>query len=405
MRKLGLTAFAALLAAGTAFAQLPVGTPNPHPLFTPPEVNPFSNTFFTAPGSRILPDGSEAPVPVPEAVLGPGCPLRSETAWFRSEFLFATTRPTNLPPLITSGPSGTTASLNERTTRTLFGGNRLSEFRPGLRVSAGGTICGRWGADGSFLMLGETDARVRASAAPGGPVVGQPLINGATGGETALQIGQFAPGVIEARASTRLIGGDAHLRVNAHTSEFGRIDVLAGYRYLQLWDAVSVQSERTGQGPADGPTVFRTTDLFRTRNEFHGPQVGFAATYRLFDKLLLTSRATVALGVTHTDSLLSGSSVVGGFPAANGTLVGPTNSGRYERTQFSVLPAVDASLGYDITDHVRITAGYTSLYWSRVDRAAGQIDRTMNLISRPTYPAASSEFWMHGVLLGLEVRY
>ncbi|MFY7953662.1 MAG: hypothetical protein ACOVT5_14250, partial [Armatimonadaceae bacterium] len=79
---------------------------SPNPLFAPPTGDPFGSTFYTAPGTRTLPNGTEAPIPPPEALLGPGENLVRERAWVSADFLYAASSRTLLPPLVTSSPAG-----------------------------------------------------------------------------------------------------------------------------------------------------------------------------------------------------------------------------------------------------------------------------------------------------------
>lgn len=264
----------------------------------------------------------------------------------------------------------------------------------------------RFGLDGSFVFLSDTSINFRGVAGPGGPTLAQPVISGLTGAEAAVPIGLLGPGAITATADTFTIGGEANLRYNATRSQFGRWDVFAGYRYLQLRDGVSVATDRFVPNPADGPALrVQVSDRFRSVNDFHGPQVGVAGSHRLFDRLTFTTRLSLAMGVTLSDVRLSGSSVSPLGSSSVGLLVGGTNAGTYTRTEFAVIPAADARFGYDITDWLRLSVGYNFTYWSSVRRAGDQIDRTVGAFGRPAYRDDPTDYWVQGVLLGVEVRY
>ena len=47
----------------------------------------------------------------------------------------------------------------------------------------------------------------------------------------------------------------------------------------------------------------------------------------------------------------------------------PSNIGHYSRDQFSVVPEVGLNVGYQLTRHVSLSAGYTCIYWSNVHTA------------------------------------
>jgi hypothetical protein len=298
-----------------------------------------------------------------------------------------------------TSPVGTNPALGQPGSVTLFGGDQLSGVRPGLRADAGMWIGDRLGVDGSFLFVATERVTYTAATEPGGPVLARPIRT--LVGETGVPIGLFAPDSLTATAATWTIGGDVNLRWNLRRSEFVTCDLFAGYRYLHLWDEVRVSNTFTAPGtPAVRATV---TDEFRSINQFHGPQVGLATSARLFDRLTFSTRLGVALGATVSDVRLSGTTT-GGVATAGGLLVTNSNAGRYENTEFAVLPTADAKFGYDLTDCLRLSVGYSFLYWSRVERAGDQIDRTLSL-TRPVYPSRGTDYWVQGVTLGAEVRY
>ncbi len=165
-----------------------------------------------------------------------------------------------------------------------------------------------------------------------------------------------------------VIGGDINFRYGWTTSERGRLDWLLGYRYLNLRDTVDLNSDHS-----------------RTLNQFHGAQVGIGGTHRLFDRLTLTTKATVALGVDISDVSVNG--------------------GNDRENLFSVLPEGTAKLGWDFTDRFRVNGGYSFLYWSRVRRAADQLDSTTPPPSRPAFGRDQTDFWIQGWTVGLDLRY
>ena len=83
------------------------------------------------------------------------------------------------------------------------------------------------------------------------------------------------------------------------------------------------------------------------------------------------------------------------------------------------MPEAGINFGYALTHHIRLTFGYTLLYWSNVFRAGDQIDRGLNPselaavfgrgpstgAARPTYTFQSTDFWAQGLNFGLQFRY
>jgi hypothetical protein len=78
------------------------------------------------------------------------------------------------------------------------------------------------------------------------------------------------------------------------------------------------------------------------------------------------------------------------------------------------VPEFGVSVGYNITDWMRIYCGYNLLYIGNVMRPGDQIDRVVNPTQitrrpvgapRPTIPFDTSSFLAHGFNAGLEFKY
>ena len=84
-------------------------------------------------------------------------------------------------------------------------------------------------------------------------------------------------------------------------------------------------------------------------------------------------------------------------------LAGGTNSGTYQRDEFTVIPQLGLELGYQVNCHWRAYIGYNLLYWGSVARAADQIDlnvdpRNFPPITQPglpfpQFPGKTDSFW------------
>jgi hypothetical protein len=132
----------------------------------------------------------------------------------------------------------------------------------------------------------------------------------------------------------------------------------------------------------------------------------------------LTGR--VALGVNNRSATIAGNTtttVPGGntTTTAGGLLSQPTNIGTYNDSVFSVIPAVQFNLGYQVTRNFRVYTGYTFLYFSNVARAGNQINTNVNSsqiggdplvgAANPTFAFKSSGLWAQGITLGGELRF
>src|SRR5262249_28784157 len=108
----------------------------------------------------------------------------------------------------------------------------------------------------------------------------------------------------------------------------------------------------------------------------------------------------VALGRTYeTVAVAGGQSFVIGTPAGMtmgsypfGLLTQPSNIGRRTHNDFAVVPEVGFNVGYQLTQHLKLFCGYNFLYWSRVVRAADQIDTVLDVETRPNPATGSPPF-------------
>ena len=125
----------------------------------------------------------------------------------------------------------------------------------------------------------------------------------------------------------------------------------------------------------------------------------------------------VAVGDVYQSVNIAGSSVTGNnVPVATGVFANySTNVGNYGRNQIGVLPEGCIKIGWDITDHVRVYAGYDVLFLSSVMRPGNAIDPTINTSNvfsptatspaRPAFVFTNSTFWAQGLNVGLEYHY
>jgi hypothetical protein len=128
----------------------------------------------------------------------------------------------------------------------------------------------------------------------------------------------------------------------------------------------------------------------------------------------------VALGCTERVTTINGNTritVPGQAPMnfSGGVLALDTNSGRYTDHVFSVVPELRMSIGYQVTERLRVFVGYNVLYWSNVTRAGDQVDLRVNpnflppVVGgdprNPAFPNRSSGFWAQGINFGVSYNY
>ncbi len=197
-----------------------------------------------------------------------------------------------------------------------------------------------------------------------------------------------------------------------------RVDATAGWRTLELNETLSI-------GTTDRDTVANVTatarDSFEAQNIFNGGELGFMwqgrRGYWTLDVLLRT-----AFGNTNSEVTIDGSTTFSsnGITRAGGLLALPSNINTYTSNQFSVVPEVGATLGYQLTERTRLTVGYTMIYWTNVARPGDQIDTDVNPtfipnefaagtqtgIRRPGLPEIElTNYFIHGFNVGGEYRW
>jgi hypothetical protein len=350
--------------------------------------------------------------------------------WASGEYLLWWIRDSHLPPLVTASPPASAGILGQPGTIVLFGGRTENEERSGGRFRAGYWFdCQQTcGIEGGYFFLGSRSVNFTAgSAGAGSAVIARPFFNVITGAEDAelVSVPGMLTGATAVNLSSRLQGAELNGVCNLCCGCSGRVDVLAGFRYLELTEGLGITEDLTvAPGvPVSGGTVFRVNDQFSTRNRFYGGQVGARAEFWR-GNLFVNVRGMVALGSTDQVVAVAGSTVIappGQVPTvANGGLLAlPTNSGHFSRDQFAVVPEVGINVGYQVTQHLRAFVGYSFLYWSNVVRPGDQIDRGVNLTQVPGSATAShligparpapvlrdTDFWAQGISFGVAFRY
>ena len=130
--------------------------------------------------------------------------------------------------------------------------------------------------------------------------------------------------------------------------------------------------------------------------------------------------AKLAVGGSNHRTVINGfttTTTPGGTPATTlgGLLAQPTNSGRSNGTDWTVIPEGAVNLRWDINNNLRLTAGYTFLWWDQAVRPGDQIDTVVNRTqlsggaltgeSRPVLRTTTSGLWVQGVQFGLTFTY
>jgi len=328
-------------------------------------------------------------------------------------------------PLVTDG------LLGEPGTKVLLGGQDVdTDPNPGFRVTAGYSLTEGWGVEGSFFYVPPraTSRSVSSSGHVGSTDLFIPFVDVTIPGEsvTNLSFAGFFSGRAREELRNSLLGAELYGTMRLPMAGAWRVDLLGGFRYLRLTETYTFSTDSPIIPPLP-PDVFQTEDRFDVANHFYGAQLGARA--QIDGRSWFASGAVkVALGAMVQSVDVDGRLVTNDFNGfgvpqtfAGGYFAQPTNMGSHGRGVFAVVPEVGLTVGYRITPSVSVVGGYTFLYASDVVRAPAQINRNINPVGRPAFsgdppaplvgPAqpsftfTSSDFWAHGLHVGLAVRF
>ena len=388
-----------------------------------------------AAGAVTVSDEGTVPTPPTSVPLVPdphisASPAAAERFWASAEYLLWWVRGDRLPPLVTTSTPGVplaqAGQLGAPGTAVLFGDDRVNnDARSGARLGVGCWLddCQRLGVGVEGFWLEDLGDGFAATSA-GTPVLARPIFNTATGLADA-QISAF-PGVagstLAVSSDSSLCGVGAFARTALCRSGCGwEVDGLVGYRYLNLDEEVRIDerlvaADATGGAPPIG-TVFTLNDTYRTRNQFHGADLGLAG--RLTSgRCFVDVMGKVAVGCNSRSYTVGGwsqTAVPGLSPVTTpGGLYTVGLAGRTSDQVFAVVPEFRLNLGYRLTDNVSVFGGYTLLGWTNVARPGDQISLDVNpaqlppaltpVVPRPV-AVRDSTLWVQGLSVGVAISY
>jgi hypothetical protein len=362
---------------------------------------------------------------------------RAQT-WFSAEYLLWWIK--NGPvstPLVTTGSlsDAIPTALGQPGTQVLFGNNNLSyNAFSGMRFQAGIALGQSMALEGGYFMLERRAVQFQGgSDSNGNPPLGRPLFNPQVGLEESEGISNpgFFSGQVQIASHSALQGYEANLANTLLGDCQSSLTLLAGFRALNLNEDLSIAEDLvpitpgflTFQGaPVSLPSTVSALDIFHAQNHFYGGQLG-GRWQGGFGNLCLGLTGKVALGTTQELMAVGGASTLQnpGSPVTvpGGVLAVPSNSGRFYRSVFGVVPEGTATIGWKLTENISATVGYNIIYWNSVIRPGNQINRTVNPAQIPTdiafgnglgpnvpvFTFHSSDFWAQGINFGLLFRF
>jgi hypothetical protein len=314
--------------------------------------------------------------------------------------------------------------------RTIYGdkGTDPGTF-DGIRAQIGAWLdpnhC--WGVDASYLHLRQQSDSFFIQS-NGVPVIGRGFVD-LTVRDRLIFLQLSTPtgdtAFININAPVEMYTFDANVRRKGPSVFSDRVDYLAGVRYLNLRDGITIDSGFTAFDDA-GALIgsVRSFESFRAANQFYGGQIGFDA-HSHWGRWTLDLMGKFAMGWVHQEAEIAGfaffddaAGVRTNFPNQSILYVQQSNVGSFSRDRFAVMPEILIKLGYQITPHIRACVGYDLLAVSSVQRSGAAIDPAVNPsrtqfiqvrepsdLNRPAFVFQGTDFWAQGITFGLTVTY
>lgn len=397
--------------------------------------------------------------------------LISNDWWLESDYLLWTIKKAPCPvPLVTSASLNDPlpGALGQPGTKVLLGDKKIDlHCFNGFRITLGRSFenCLNLAIEGSFFILPQKKHHqsVHTSGEPGSLNLAVPIfdvtglwgLNGLPGETVFILPGPlFGPGFegrFKLKLSSELLGSDLNILTNLISDCVYKIDLIGGFRWLQLKETFSFIGKTDALPNAPFAMGFYNfKDSFKTNNHFYGPQIGLKLFYNL-NKWSFNAFAKAALGCINHKLRIEGKSQTSDgnlfYMTKNtsnqiipgGLFSEPTNQGSHKRNHFGVVLESGLNLSYQLSRCFEIGIGYNFLWLNQVLRPGDQIDRRINptrtalaqvsrasagvgpdmpvpfgesaaapLPSGPDYPKAkhhTSNFWAQGLAISLNIKF
>jgi hypothetical protein len=351
-----------------------------------------------------------------------GCCRDRGCCWFNAEYLAWRVSRQNMPVLLATFPNGTSeASIMNGTAlggRSLIdAGNLPSDDRSGGRFTFGFWLphCDDLGLEASYFFLG-TRTSSAAFASGGSPILAIPFIDDATGqprnaitahpGPPVAVAGSFAM-----NATSQVWGVEMNLRQKLCCGPCFFVDLLYGYRHIQLNDGINILDVESPQN-IPGSQPIQISESFGARTQFNGGQIGVEGEWHFLPRCFVGAQAKLALGNSTQTVTIRGQAIPAFDLMGNSNLTlhaEDNNIGQFTHNRFAVSTEALLKLGYDVTDHLRVWIGYDVLFLSSVVRAGDQIDTTFTFPNgqgpRPAVLFKTTSWVGQGFNVGLQYTF
>ena len=380
------------------------------------------------------------PAMVPQAAVygsdcGPACTsghtsclppaMHAIEGWAEFEYLVWWRSGRWFPPLVTTQPNS--GVLPDAT--VLFGGQNISEqARAGGRLDVGVWLdaCRTLGLGGHYLAVGEAPIEYAVNSNELG-FFARPFTDVSTdpATSTALPVANDAAdlpttGNLLLRSNSEVQAGDIFVRWVLRRSCCTQLDLLVGYQFSRLDEDLAIDTFTLTDLDIGAFETVSVSDVFDTHNEYHAAHFGLQGEYRRcrwgldvstrFGFGNMRQRVTIRGASTFTD-------VTGDVDSrASGLLAqAATNSGVHSQDKFSFMNDTGIKLNYYARERLKLSIGYSLMYWSSVVRPGDHIDLGIDgdLLdpippddaTRPAFAFNPTDFSLHGLNLGIEFSF
>lgn len=337
-------------------------------------------------------------------------PLCGMPYWASVEFLTWWASNPEFPTLVTTSPNG--GVLPGAT--ALFGGSIDQGPRPGGRFDAGLWCDQRkcLGAGVSVFALGTSEYSFATDSSQFS-LIARPYFDSAPGQNVQdafiVANGTATPGAIQITGSSDIMGGDVYLRRLISRGCRGQLDLLVGYQAARIEEDITIFS-------TTGTQAFEVTDYFATNNEYHAAFFGLDGQWQYDSCWSVRGVARFCFGNMQQEVDIRG--MTNGNPPNSGLLAqSATNAGLHTQDEFSYMQDLGIMVGYQTSCGLKLTFGYSLLYWSSVVRPGEEMDTSVDgrllppqpVIEPPAvHPAFNfnpTSFFVQGMNFGAEFSY
>ena len=362
-------------------------------------------------------------------------PKRDGRLWVFGDYLFAFTRGSRLPALVTTSDAGTpqiiAGVLGAPGSRTLFGDGWVNDgVRSGIRLGTGYWFSAEriFGVEAGLMFL-EGKAAHFTGSSNNFPILARPFLDANTGVASSQLIAFPGTSPVSSTGSVNARAGssnftETHFDLIEKALEDGRFRLtgMLGYRFYRYDESLHVgQTVNPTNANFIPGTRIVTNDNFTTRNSFNGLDMGFR--WQCFwDTLSLDVLTKLAVGRIERRININGDQMItapGATPVSQtgGVFALGSNSALTTSHDWKAMPEAGATLNWQIHSNMSVRLGYSFIFLNGVVRAADQIDTTVNTHlfpganaalggpARPTAFFIRSDMWIQSINLGLLMTY